>query len=111
MTRAGRSLASTTGSTNLVTTIGRTGEVSAPVTQQNAFQDATGRGREIGTAIVTKDAPGARVPPRTVREIEVALAGEEGGTHGRLTTESRTDDAEDVRALLKLTVVTRRDGK
>jgi hypothetical protein len=91
--------------------IGRASEAIADATHQNAMSDATGQQRGIGTDTVTRGVQGARGPRGTVRDIEMATAGEEGGTHGRLKTESHTDGGEDARALRKPTVVTKRHRK
>lgn len=94
-----------------MTMIGRASEAIEVATRQIAMPDATGRQREVETATVTRGGPGARGPRGRVREIEVATAGEEGGTHGRLKTQSHVDDDEDVRAPRKPTLMARRDTK
>lgn len=89
----------------------RASEAIAAATLQNAMPDATGRQREVRTATVTRGVLGVHGRRGIFREIEVATAGEEGGTHGRLQTQTHTDDGEDIRALQKSTPVTRRDTK
>lgn len=107
MTRAGRSIESMRRRTSTGTTIGRGSKATGTATRRNATLDATGRQRDIRTAIVTGGAPGAPSP----RETEVATAGERGGIHGRLEIQSHVDDGEGVRALRKMTLVTRRVTK
>lgn len=107
MTRDGRSIEPTMGTTSIWTTIGRGSEATGIATRQIAMLDATGRQRDIRTATVTGGDPGAPSP----RETEVATASERGGIHGRLKTQSHVDDGEGVHALRKPTLVTRRDTK
>lgn len=111
MTRAGRSIGSTRGTTRTGTMIGRGSEVIGIATHQNAIRDATGRQRDTRTATVTGGVPGAPSPRGRGQETEMATAGERGGAHGRPNKQSHADDGGDVHALRKLTVVTGRDTK
>lgn len=111
MARAGRSTEPTRVLTNPVTMIGRAGEVIAGTSCQNPTPDATGQQRGVATATVTKGVLEARGPRGRVREIEVATAGEGGGTPGHPQTQTHLDGGGGVRALQKPTAVTRGDTK
>lgn len=111
MTRAGRSIEPTRGTTSTGIMIGRGSEAIGTATRQNAMIDAIGRQRDLRTDTVTGGAPGAPSPRGRGRETEMATAGGRGGTHARPKAQSHVDGGGDVHALRELTLVTRRDTK
>lgn len=91
--------------------IGRGSEAIGIATHQNATRDGTGPQRDTRTGTVTGGVPGAPSPRGRGQEIEMATAGERGGTRGRPKKQSHVDDGGDVRALRELTLVKGRDTK